>query len=157
MKKSTIVIICCSLSAIVFNSCSKKGSSTPDSTNFIGRWVGTGALTENGVAIGPVTDTLVFIAGSDGNHVIVQDTGSCKGGTVVNFVLNGNAISLPTTVVTDGCGNKSTDNANGNLSGGTLSLTIQELITTTIPNGSSTGTDTVETINASIVMALTKK
>ncbi len=157
MKKSTIAILCCSLSAIALNSCSKKGSSSPDSSNFIGRWTGTGTLAINGVAQGSNTDTIVFIAGIDGNHVIAQDTGSCKGGTVISFVLNGSAISLPTTAVTDGCGNKSTISATGNLSGGTLALNIQEVVTATIPNGSSTGTDTVETINASNILALTKK
>jgi len=151
-----IAAICCSLSAIVFNSCKKPGSS-PDSANFIGRWAGTGMLTENGVPLGAVTDTIVFIAGSDGNHVIVQDTGSCKGGTVVTFVLNGNAISLPTTTVIDGCGNKSTNSATGNLNGGTLTLTLQGSSTEDIPGGSSTGGDTIETINATIAMTLTKK
>ena len=156
MKKSMIALICCSLLAVVFNSC-KKSSSSPDSSNFIGRWVGTGTFTENGVAPLPVIDTIVFIAGNDGNHVIAQDTGSCKGGTVLTFVLNGNTISLPTIAATDGCGNKSTDSATGNLKGGTLTLNFQQTGTVNIPNGSSTFGDTVETFSATTVMTLTKK
>ena len=155
MKKPIIAATCCFLSVVVFYSCTKKASS-PDSSNFIGRWTGTGMETLNGVAQGSVTDTIVFLAGNDGNHVIPQDTGSCKGGTVVTFVLNGNAISLSTTAVTDGCGHKSTISATGNLNGGTLNLNLQETVTADIPTGSSTGGDTVETINATIVMALTK-
>jgi len=156
MKKSITVISCCFLLAIVFNSCKKAGSSN-DSANFIGRWVGTANVTENGVAVAPGVDTLVFLAGSDNNHVIAQDTGSCSGGTVITFTLNGNSISLPSTNITDGCGNKSTDNATGNLSGGTLTLNIQEIDKEDIPYGSSTGGDTVETVNLTIALSLTKK
>lgn len=156
MKKSTIVVGCCVLLAVAFNSCKKPGSSN-DSSNFIGRWTGTETLTENGVVIGSQTDTIVFLAGSDGNHVVAQDTGTCKGGTVLTFALNGNAISLPTTAVTDGCGNKSTDSGTGNLSGGTLTLNIQESFSVNDPYGSSTGGDTVYTINSTIATTLTKK
>ncbi len=155
MKKSTIVISSLLLLAIVTDSCKKSGSSS-DSSNFIGSWAGPGNLTENGVPYGTVSDTLVFIAGSDGNHVIVQNNGTCKGGTVVSFALSGNSISLPTTTVIDGCGNKSVVNASGSLSRGTLNLTLQETATTNIPYGSSTGGDTTETINAVFVLALTK-
>ena len=114
-------------------------------------------LTENGTVQGTEADTIVFTAGSDGNHVILQDAGSCKGGTVVSFTLNGNSISLPATAITDGCGQKYTARASGSLSGSTLTMNIQELVTADIPNGSSTGADTVETINATIAFTLTKK
>ena len=78
MKKSMIALICCSLLAVVFYSC-KKSSSSPDSSNFIGRWVGTGTFTENGVAPLPVIDTIVFIAGNDGNHVIAKILAHARG------------------------------------------------------------------------------
>ncbi len=49
----------------------KKGS-TNNSSDFIGRWVGPGIATVNGVAQPSAADTLVFVAGSDGNHVTLQ-------------------------------------------------------------------------------------
>jgi len=157
MNKYNIVVSCCFLVVVIFNSCKKTGSSTA-SSNFTGRWIGPGTLSENGVVQTTQTDTLVFVAGTDGNHVILQDTsGSCKGGTVLTFVLNGNAISLPTTAATDGCGNKSTDSGNGNLSGGTLTFNLTETVSETVPGGSSTGGDTVITIIGSVALTLTKK
>jgi hypothetical protein len=155
MKKSITVISCCFLLALIFNSC-KKAASSNDSANFIGTWMGTGNVTENGVVTGSEPDTITFLAGADDNHVIVQDTGSCSGGTVITCVLSGAGISFPTTTVTDGCGDKETLGITGNLSVATLSLTVQETTTENIPFGSSTGGDTVETINFSIVMSLKK-
>jgi hypothetical protein len=155
MKKSIVALICCSLLAILFNSCKK--ASSPDSSNFIGRWIGSEIITENGFTSPSITDTLVFLAGNDGNHVVEQDIVPCKGFTVFTFVLNGNAISLPTNTFTDSCGKKYTDSATGNLNGGTLTLNFKESIIVNIPTGSSTGGDTVETLNVTTVTTLTKK
>ncbi len=158
MKKSTVALVCFSLSVIVLNSCTKSGSSN-DSSNFIGKWVGPGTSTVNGVVQSSKSDTLVFVAGSDGNHVNIQPggTGSCSGGTILSFVINASALSLPSTAVTDGCGQKYTMAGTGNLNGGTLAMNFQETIIDTVHGGSSKGTDTVIKLSAQIVLTLTKK
>jgi len=157
MRKLTVALICCSVPTLVFTSCTKSGSSK-DSSNFIGRWVGPGTSTVNGFVQSSQSDTLVFVAGSDGNHVNMQPgTGSCSGGTILSFVINASAVSLPSTAATDGCGQKYTMAGTGNLNGSTLAMNFQETIIDTVHGGSSNGTDTVIKISAQVVLTLTKK
>ena len=100
----------------------------------------------------------INVAGSDGNHVVLQSgNGSCSGGTVLTYTLNGNAVSLPSKVITNGCGKTSTLKVTGNLKEGTLTMNTQGIVTATAHGASSTGGDTTMPMSVTYVMTLNKK